>query len=166
MHKRKDSPLWKYLESSGVLEKGSDEDIKAAKRAYRKKYFLDFKRNQRHNRPEFAVRFSKDDGELKRIVEAAKKHQLSVSLFLKNAAFAYLQRSYIVPNRLMVAHLEQLLADCLNDIKSISNHKERFWERESKLDRIERRIVKLEGEVRDLFHNPTLFSHDHQNQIS
>jgi hypothetical protein len=166
MRKRRNSPLWAYLEASGVLVKGSDEDIKAAKRAYRKKYLSDFKKNQRNKTPEFAVRFSKDNGELERIAEAAKKHHLSVPAFLKCAAFAYLERTYIVPNRLLVAHLAQLLSDCLNEIKSISSHKERFWERESKLDRIEKRIIKLEGDVSDLFRTPTLFSNDHQNQIT
>ncbi len=166
MRRRKNSPFWEYLEASGVLEKGSDVDIKTVKRAYRKKYLLEFKRSQRQKRPEFTVRFSKDNGELERILQAANRHQLSVPAFLKSAAFAYLERTYIVPNRLLVARLEQLLSDCLNEIKSISNHKERFWERETKLERIEKRIIKLEGEVSDLFHNPTLFSDDSKNKIT
>lgn len=166
MRSRRNSPMWEYLEASGVLEKGSDEEIKAVKKAYRKKYFLEFKQKQRRNKPEYTVTLSKTSGELGRITEAAKKHHLSVPALLKRATFAYLERRYIVPNRLMVAHLEQLLSDCLNEIKSISHTKERFWEREQKLDRIERRIEKLESQVNELFQNPTLFSHDHQNQIT
>ncbi len=166
MLRRKNSPMWEYLEASGVLEKGSDEEIKAVKKDYRKKYFLEFKQKQRRNKPEYTVHFTKSNGELGRIVAAAKKHHLTVPALLKSAAFAYLERTYIVPNRLMVAHLEQLLSDCLNEIKSISHTKERFWEREQKLDRIERRIQKLESQMNEVFRNPTLFSHDHQNQIT
>lgn len=166
MRRRKNNPMWEYLEVSGVLEKGSDEEIKAVKKAYRKKYFLEFKQKQRRNKPEYTVTLSKTGGELGRITEAAKKHHLSVPAFLKSAAFAYLERKYIVPNRLMVALLEQLLSDCLNEVKAISKTKERFWEREQKLDRIEKRIEKLEAQVNELFCNPTLFSHDHQNQIT
>jgi hypothetical protein len=166
MRTRKNSPLWEYLESSGVLEKGSDEEIKAARKRYWKKYFLEYKQKQRKNKPEFIVHFSKSKGEYVSIVEAARKHQLKVSAFLKAAAFAYLNRTYIVPNRLMIANLEQLLSNCLNEIKSIAYTKEKFWEREQKLERIEKRVEKLETQMSDVFKNPTLFSHDHQNQIS
>ena len=158
--------MWDYLEASGVLEKGSDEEIKAVKKSYRKKYFLEFKKQQRRTKPEFTVHFSKTDGELNRICQAAKRHQLTVPAFLKSAAFAYIERTYLVPNKLMVAHMEQLLADCLNEIKSIVHTKERWWEREQKLDRIEKRIIKLEEQVNLLFRNPTLYSDDHQNQIA
>ncbi|MEO8087791.1 MAG: hypothetical protein ABI763_13275 [Bacteroidota bacterium] len=166
MRKRKNSPMWEFLQASGVLEKGSDEEIKAVKKEYRKKYFLEFKKKQRKNKPEFTLHFSNANGEYERIRQASRKHHVSIPSFIKSAAFAYLERTYLVPNRLMVAHLEKLLADCLNEIKSIANTKERFWEREQKLDRIERRIEKLETDVSELFRNPTLLTHDHQNQIT
>jgi|SRR5689334_4944299 len=165
MRRRKHSPLWEYLEASGVLEKGSDEEIKAVKRAYRKKYLLEFKRKQRAVKHEYTVIFSKHNGELGRIIKAASSHHLSVPAFLKAAAFSYLDRTYIVPNRLMVAHFEQLLSDCLNEIKAISYKKDHWWERQQKLDRIEKRIEKLESEMNNLFHNPILYSNDHQNKI-
>jgi len=165
MRKRKNSPLWEFLESSGVLEKGSDDEIKAVRKAYWKKYFFEYKQNQRKKNREYTVHFSKSNGDHGRIYDAAVKHQLKVPAFLKAAAFAYLNRIYIVPNRLMIAHLEQLLSDCLNEIKSITNTKERFWEREQKLERIERRIQMLEAQMNEVFKNPTYFSHDYQNQI-
>ena len=153
--------MWDYLEKSGVLEHGNDAEIKAVKREYRKKYFLEFKRQQRKNNPEFTVHFSKGDGQYSRIAEASKKHHLSIPAFLKAATMAYLERNYIVPNRLMVAHLEQLLSDCLNEIKKISDRKERFWERQEKLDRIEKCIARLENQMSEAFRNPSLYSHDH-----
>lgn len=163
MHKLKNSPFWEYLEASGVLEKGSDEEIKAVKKAYRKKYFTEYKRSQRKRNAEFTVVLSKFDGVFERINNAATKHHLSIPAFLKKAALAYLEKIYIVPNRLMVANLEQLLSNCLNEIKGITYSKERWWEREHKLDRIEKRIAKLETEMNALFQNPALYSHDHQN---
>jgi len=155
--------MWEYLGASGVLERGIEEEIKAVKKAYRKKYLLEFKQKQRKNKQEYIVHFSKTNGEQGRILGAAKKRNLSVPAFLISAAFAYLERTYIVPNRLMVANLEQLLSDCLNEIKSISKTKERFWEREQRIDRIEQRIEKLETQINEVFRNPALFSHDHQN---
>ena len=161
----KHSALWEFLDASGVLEKGCDAEIKAVKKAYRKKYFTEYKHRQRQNKKEFAVRFEKSSGELGRMQDAAVKHHLSVPAFIKSAAHAYLERTYIVPNRLMVAHLEQLLSDCLNEIKTIAVNKERFWEREQKLDRIERCIVTLEDRMNEVFQNPHLYSHDHKNKI-
>jgi hypothetical protein len=166
MRRRKNSPLWKYLEDNGVLEKGSDAEIKAVRKAYWKKYFLEYKQKQRKNKPEYIVHFSKNNGEHGRILEAAMKHQMKVPAFLKASAFAYLGNTYVVPNRLMIAHLEQILSDCLNEIKAIAHTKERFWEREQKLDRIEKRIENLEEQMNEAFRNPALFSHDHQNQIA
>jgi len=166
MRRRKNSPFWEFLNASGVLEKGNDEEIKSVKKTYRKKYFKEFKRKQRKNNPEFTVHFSKLGHEYEQIISAAKKHDLSIPAFIKSAAIAYLNRTYIVPNRLMIAHLEQLLSDCLNEVKSISIKRERFWEREQKLERIEKIIERLEEEMNQVFRNPSLYSHDHQNKIA
>lgn len=159
--------MWDYLDSVGVLEKGTDEEIKAAKKAYRKKYFLAYKQKQRLNKPEYTVNFKKENGEHGRIVLAAKKHSMPVASFLRSAALGYLNRTYIVPDRLQVARLEQLLSDCLNEIKSIIKPKERyFWEREQRIELIEKRIQKLEAQVNDIFRHPPLLQNDHQNQIA
>jgi len=160
------SSFWEFLNESGVLEKGNDEEIKEVKKAYRKKYFSEFKRKQRKNNPEFTIHFSKSNHEYEQIVRAAKKHNLSIPFFIKSASLAYLNRSYVVPNRLMIAKLEQLLSNCLNEIKSISIKRENFWERGQKLERIEKIISELEEEMTKVFRDPSLYSHDHQNKIT
>ncbi|CAN5567100.1 hypothetical protein BH11BAC1_BH11BAC1_06640 [soil metagenome] len=66
----------------------------------------------------------------------------------------------------MIAHLEQLLSNCLNEIKAISITNEKFWQREQTLARIEQTIQKLETQMNEVFRNPTLFSYDHQNKIT
>ena len=62
--KKQKGGMWEYLESSGVLEKGTDEEIKLAKKAYRKGYYLKYKQNQRQHKPEFTVNFSNEKGKL------------------------------------------------------------------------------------------------------
>ncbi len=168
MRKNRNSPMWEYLEAAGVLEKGTDEEIKAAKRLYRKKYLLRYKQQQRGSKPEYTVNFSKDSGEYERIILAAKRHKMPVTTFLRSAALAYLNRTYIVPDPIRIARLEQLLSDCLNEIKTIAKTKERFfWGREQKVEEIEKRIVKLESDISEVLRNPPLaFPHDHQNQIA
>ena len=166
MNRKNNSGMWDYLDSVGVLEKGTDEEIKAAKKAYRKKYFLEYKQKQRITKPEYTINFKKENGEHGRISLAAKKHNMTVTFFIRSAVLAYLDRTYIVPDRVQVARLEQLLADCLNEIKSIIKPRERyFWEREQRIELIDKRIQKLEMQIGEVFRNPPLL-YDHQNQIA
>ena len=167
MSRKNNSGMWEYLDAVGVLEKGTDEEIKAAKKAYRKKYFLEYKQKQRSNKPEYTINFKKENGEHGRISLAAKQHKMTVTSFIRSAVLAYLNRTYIVPDRLQIARLEQLLSDCLNEIKSIIKPKERyFWEQEQRIELIEKRIQNLEAQVNDIFRYPPLMQNDYQNQIA
>jgi hypothetical protein len=166
MRQRK-GKIWEYLNSVGVLEKGTDDEIKAAKRAYRKRYFLEYKQRQRINKPEYTITFSKGNGEHGRIITVAKKHKMSVPAFIHSAVLAYMNQTFVVPDRLQVARLEQLLSECLNEIKTIVREKERFfWQREQKFEAIEKRIERLEFQINDALRNPPLAKHDYQNQIA
>lgn len=167
MRMKKNSPFWLYLESLGVLEHGTDEEIKEAKRQYRKKYHLLYKQNQRQNKPEFVINLSKENGEYQRVLTASKAHKLSVSSFIQKAVFAYMEKRYLVPNALQIVILEQLLANCLNEIKTIANKKDRFfWDGEQKLQSIENHIEKLEIQINDIFKNPPLLpTNDYQNKV-
>jgi hypothetical protein len=162
MSRKSNSGMWEYLDSVAVLEKGTDEEIKAAKKAYRKKYFLAYKQKQRLVKPEYTIAFKKENGEHGRISLAAKHHKMTVTSFIRSAALAYLDRTYIVPDRLQVARLEQLLSDCLNEVKSIIKPKEKyFWERERRIELIEKSIQNLEAQVNELFRHPPLMQNDH-----
>ncbi len=162
----RNSKLWEYLESTGVLEKGNDEEIKAAKKAYRKQYYLLYKQKQRVNKPEYIIHFSKENGEHGRITLAAKQHKMTITAFVHSASLAYLSNTFVVPDSHQIARLELLLSECLNEIKTIVHTKEKyFWEREQRLERIEKRIEKLEGQINEVFRNPPLL-HDHKNQIA
>jgi hypothetical protein len=123
--------MWKYLDESGVLEKGSDSEIKAIKREYRKKYFLNYKREARKEKPEYIISFSKKNGEYERIVIAAKRHRRTVTSFIREATLAYIEQRFLVPNPLQIAELEFLLSDCLNEVKKIVDKKTNFiWHTE------------------------------------
>src|ERR1041384_5859285 len=77
--------LRKYLYELGVLEKGSQEEIKAAKKAYWKGYFFAYKQWQRKKKPEYNVYYSKENGEHDRIIQAAKKH-IGKDIFLRTSS--------------------------------------------------------------------------------
>jgi hypothetical protein len=169
MRKNASGGLWKYLDELGVLEKGSDEEIKAAKRKYKKGYIFRYKQEQRKKKPEYSIAFSKENGELERILNAAKRHHMSIMAFVAKASLAYLDKTYIVPDRMQVAQLQQLLSECLNEIRTLVSRKELFfWDKENKLHAIERRIEKLEGEIHEVFYNPPLkiIPYDSENKIA
>lgn len=188
--KKRKGGMWAYLDASGVLERGTEEEIKAAKKAYRKGYMLNYRKKQRVNKPEFIVFLSRSNGDYSRILLAAKQHRMPITTFLRASALAYTNKTYIVPDRLQLAELRQLLSQCLNEIQTIVIQKEKyFWGKEQKFKDVERRIGKLETEIkeklkrpytleelvkREVEKNPTLRSqllamlnsYDHQNQIA
>ena len=165
MKKRTNHGMWEYLDSLGVLVNGTDEEIKAAKKAYRKQYLLEYKRGQRNRKPEFTVNFSTEKGEYFSVAYAAKYHHMTITTFIHNAVLAYLNQRFVVPNQEQIANLEQVLAQCLNEIKSIVKPRERyFWEKDRKMEAIEHRIEKLEKEINQIFRNPPLIQNDSQSQ--
>lgn len=166
MSKKTNNGMWEYLDSLGILEKGTDEEIKAAKLAYRKEYLLKYKRNQRSRKPEFVVSFSNEKGEYHRVEYASKAHKMSITAFIRSSVLSYINQRYIVPNQDQIAHLEQILSQCLNEIQTLVRIKDKYyWEKESKMELIEKRIERLENEIYQVFRNPPLVMHDNQSQI-
>lgn len=146
---RKDTNLWAYLESTGLLEHGTDEQIKNAKKEYRRQQHSSYRREVRKDKPEFSVALSKKDGSYGKMALAARRHNMPVTTFIRNAALSYLDKSFLVPNQNQVARLEQALMNCLNEIQVITHTKEKYhWEREQKYDAIAARITILETEIR------------------
>ena len=154
---RRHGAMWKYLEACGVLDRGTDAEIKAAKRAYRKQYMLAFKQKQRATRPEYTVNFTTHDGEHGRVKLAAQRHHLTMSAFIRLSVLSYINQRYMVPDTEQIARLEQILSECLNEIRTIVHAKERWsWQREQKMEEIEKRIIRLETRIDEVFRNPPL----------
>lgn len=153
--KARNGGIWAYLDACGVLEKGTEAEILDAKKEYHKKYMLDYRRRQRKEKPEFVVSLSKRNGDYFKVNMAAKEHKMPITAFIRLAALAYIDKTYIVPDRLMVAELRQLLSACLNEIQSIVVQKEKyFWGKEQKFKDIENHIEKLETELMKKLEQP------------
>lgn len=147
--------MWDYLDASGVLERGIDEEIKQAKKAYRKQYFTLHKRKIRAKRKEYTISFSNENGELLKLVYTASKHKMKITSFLKSAVMAYIDKTYVVPDRYQIAEIEQALSQCLNEIQTMVKQKERFnFQQEYKYERIEKRIIQLESDIHTILRNP------------
>jgi hypothetical protein len=156
MSKKNNRAMWEYLESiEGLLERGNDAEIEEAKKAYRKTYLLKYKQKQRLENPEFNVNFSNEGGEYDRVEQASKKHNMTITAFIREATMSYITKTYVVPDREGIAHIEQLLANCLNEIQTIIKQKERYnFEREQKYEAIEKTVERLEDEINKFFRQP------------
>jgi hypothetical protein len=144
-----------FLDARGLLENGSEEQIRAARREYRKIYLTVYKKKQRKESPEFSVLLSRQNGEYSRVTAAARRHKLSVPAFLKSATLAYINKTFIVPDREMIVKLAALLAECLNDVQQIATGKEKnYWLLEQRYDAIEKRVMDLEMQITHLLSTP------------
>ncbi len=147
--------LYAYLDAIGVLEHGTDAEIKEAKRIYRRKYMTAYRRKQREDRPEYNVSLSQKNGDCDKIHLAAKQHNMTVSAFLRRATLAYLDRVYILPSRALLVRLDQLLMNSLNEVRSITGIREKHhWQQEEKIAAIAAHVNRLQQDVRALIAQP------------
>ncbi len=155
MNKFRHTPnIHEYLDKSGVLVNGSEDEIKAVKKEYRKKYLLEYKRWQRKNKPEYTVHFSGEREEYGRLKKAATEHKMKISGFIKSAVFAYLSKTYLTPNREEIVRLELILGQIATGIRSLCSRKTLWANTEERFGKIEELISKMENTVSETLRNP------------
>ena len=143
------SNLCSYLRSSGVLENGTSEDIQKVKNDYWKEYKRIWRKNKRKSGKEITISFSID--EFKEITSESKRHKLSRTKFIKQACFAYINKSYIVPDFKEVKRIAQQLSMTYNSIQGlIEENSIEFKSGRSILEA----IIKLEREILPVLNNP------------
>lgn len=141
--------VYAYLLSTGVLVKGSLEEIQKAKDQYWKEYKARWRKLKRKEEKEITVSFNTD--ELKEISSEAKRHKMSRTRFIKHASLAYINKSFIVPNNLEVRKIAQLLSMAHNLIQEALY--ETKINRLSGLNMLET-ILNLERQILPLLRNP------------
>ena len=117
MRRSKKKGIYDYLDSIKVLESGTDEQIILAQKIYWKNYKATWRRNKRKNEKELVTSWAKD--ELADLSNAAKKHNLSKTRFIKSACLAYIDKRYIVPDQMEVRRIAQLLSITYNSIREM-----------------------------------------------
>ena len=105
---KKKCGVYSYLNSTKVLETGSDQDITKARNEYWKAYKAQWRKKQRQETKEFTIVCTPQ--EAKDILEAARKHKRSQSNFIKESCLAYLYKRYIVPDLFAINSIRQQLA--------------------------------------------------------
>lgn len=142
-----------YLESTGVLEHGSDEDIAQSKKAYRKKYMRAYQKRRRREKKFTTVMLKKD--EYQRLYQEATAQKVSLAAFLRLAAFAYLDQLRLIPRTDTLIHIEQLLSLMYSEIKYLSQHyapdsyHPLYYDLLEKITHLERMVAALLGHTKE-----------------
>jgi hypothetical protein len=143
------SNLYSHLKSSGVLENGTHDEIQKVKNDYWREYKRNWRKNKRKFGKEITISFTKV--EFKEISTESKRHKLNRTNFIKQACFAYLNQSFIVPDAKETKRIAQHLSMTYNSIQGlIEENKTDF--NTGKL--ILEAIYKLEREVLPVLNNP------------
>ncbi|MEM7368708.1 MAG: hypothetical protein AAF587_08890 [Bacteroidota bacterium] len=145
-----------YLESIGVLENGSPEEIRAAKAEFKKLYQKEYRRQRRASHPETTVTLPKDEWSY--LSKEAKRHHLTLPKFLRKSSLAYLKQEYIVPNPQAVARIEQLLSLAQTDTLIIAKHLRQLGHETlaEAYDALSDRYTRLEQKLSQLLRQPSL----------
>ena len=145
--------IYDYLEQSGVLEWGTEEEIASAKRKYWKDYHVRYKRKRRKKRPEYSVSLSKDEYRI--LKREADRHHLSVTAYLRKSSLAYAQRIYIVPDEMSIARMEQTLGTCLNEIQKVVHTKpSNIFQEHKQYTKLRKQIERIEHMITTSLRTP------------
>lgn len=112
---KKASSLYSYLESTKVLENGTDDQITEAKKAYWKEYKRVWRKQKRKAEKELTLSFNRQ--ELKIVEDEARKHKMSRTGYIKRATLAYTDKIYLVTDLEQARRISQLLAMNYNIIQ-------------------------------------------------
>lgn len=112
---KKRSTLYTYLESTKILETGTEEQINLAKKAYWKEYKRVWRKHKRRAEKELTLSFNRP--EMKIVTDEARKHKMSRTGYIKRATLAYIDKIYLVTDLEQVRRITQLLAMNYNIIQ-------------------------------------------------
>lgn len=144
------SNIYEYLDKSGVLDSGNDEEIKVARKEYWRKYRADWRKQKRKEQSEFTISFTKK--EMRILNPAVQKHKISTTVFIKQATLAYIQLQFVIVDPTSVNDIRGLLT---RNYTILQNIEEQNLFKETEASFI-KRFELLETSIMDMLTNPTL----------
>jgi uncharacterized protein (DUF1778 family) len=145
------SGLYSYLHASGVLNTGNENAIALARKEYWRNYKKVWRKEKRKKEKEITISLNTE--ELKVITQSAKIHQRNVTAFIKESAFAYINKRYIVPSQETVHSIRQLLAMLYNQIEQLLDENKLQSELGNEL---KQKITELERFILPVLFNPKI----------
>jgi len=143
------SNLFSFLNSSGILENGTHDQIQKVRAEFWREYKRKWRNAKRKSEKEITISFTLD--EFKEISIESKRHNLSRTKFIKKACFAYINNIFLVPDSKEVKRIAQQLSMTYNSIQElIEENSIEFKSGRSILEA----LIKLEREILPVLNNP------------
>lgn len=111
---KKRNKLQKELFARGLVEEGNTDKINLFKKAYRAKYAKEYNKEFVAKNSRKTLIFTPE--EMEYLQEQAKKYQMKLSPFLKATIFAYLNSTFIFPEKDLLTNIEITLREINNRI--------------------------------------------------
>jgi hypothetical protein len=120
------SGLYQYLLQQGVLEKGTEEEIKLAKRHYWRAKDKEYKKEKRtRQKREIVLVFPAD--EINHIRFSAKAKSLTIHEYVRACVKADMSQLTVIPHKAQVAEIMQVMRQCNNQLEAIKNKEVKGW---------------------------------------
>lgn len=148
MSKRNQNSLFAYLQARGVLEKGTTEEVTAAKRDYRRDYERLYKRRYRLRHSE--VRFTLNSEERRLLHSASVTAGVDNGTFAKEATLTRLHGKSPGSDSRVSREVLQKVALIHSEVRQLCRQRPTgFLERRIAFDRLEARVDALEEALRE-----------------
>ena len=131
------------------FEKGNDTEIRQAKLEWRRMYKAQWRKEHRRKCKEITA--SWDNDEYRMLKAEAKRHKLSITMFIKQATIGYVDKRYIPLQRQEVTKILQLLALTFNVIDELGQEEQLNYETAKEL---KNEITRLEQSIRVVLFSP------------
>ena len=147
---KQNSGLYQYLKQLGVLEKGTEEEIKQARRDYWRERDKAYKKRKRAaQKREIVLAFPAD--EINHIRFSAKAKGYTIHDYIRSCVKTDISRQMVIPHRSLVAEILQVMQQCNNQLEAIKKKETKGWlvisrtyeNVETVLQQTENRIINL-----------------------
>ncbi len=144
--------LLRYLQSIGILEHGTDEQINQTKKEFWKQE--DKARLKRFRSSHQRKEVSLSQKEFDTLAIAAKRHGVQLGTFIRLAALAYVKAEFLLPSDSRIQELEIALRRIGNNINQLTRHVHQQGMTQEDLSAFQNKLNELEDRVAHALRQP------------
>lgn len=122
---KRNSKIRNYLFQTGALETRDETIIKKVKQQYWREYDKNKKRDRRKAKRTFTVSFQIQ--KLDKLRSQAKYNGTNIPEYIKQAVKADISNTYVIPHAHILRHIQQLLINCKQQLKTIADKDAKNW---------------------------------------
>jgi hypothetical protein len=144
--------LLHFLQTNGILENGSDEEIAKAKSEFWKEENKERLKKFRTQHHRHEISLSQDDFNLLSL--ASKKYGVQLGTFIRIAAIAYVRSEYLLPSDSRIQELEVAIRRIGNNINQLTRHVHQSGFTQGDLESLQNKLNELEDKIAHTIRQP------------